>query len=108
MSPRGLAARCGAWLSLILLPASAWGNSPTAETTGEDELFRIGGSCAGLAFLETEEIRRHVALALGDELEGFCYPEEPFDCSDYSGFLKGIGTLVSSEDAAVCRLNPDA
>ena len=108
MSPKRCPTLSGSFLCLVtLLAQPALANSPTAEDSGEDELFRIGGSCAALAFLETDAIRRKVAIALGDELSAFCYPEEPFDCFDYSGFLKEIGTLIGTEDGGMCRLKID-
>lgn len=104
-----LAAVCGVLLGSVLLesPAVAQQQADEPAAAGDDDSFRIGGSCAALAFLTAEQIKHHAGMAFSDELHAFCYPEEPFDCTDYTGFLKGLGSMSTGNDGYFCRLKLD-
>jgi len=69
-----------------------------------EETFQIGGSCAGLAYLNKAEIGAVLASAFVDDLHSFCYPEEPSECSDYSSFMQGSGKLSTGSDDYFCAL----
>lgn len=104
------------WLAVVALATMATvaiaadegqANEALEEQAELGDEFRIGTSCAGLAYTSTESLRSLVRSAFGEELHAFCYPEEPFDCSDYTVYLKGLGTLLSGDDAYHCQLKLD-
>ena len=70
----------------------------------EDDGFRVGGSCATLAYLGARQLRETMKQALSDERHSFCFPEELSDCSDYNGLLRGLGRLSMGEDGYHCNL----
>lgn len=70
-----------------------------------EETFQIGGSCAGLAYLNKGQISMVLSAAFSDDLHSFCYPEEPSECADYSAFLQGAGKLTTGDDDFHCSLN---
>lgn len=79
------------------------------ETPGlilEEEAFKIGGSCAALAYLSEAQLRKYTGSTFAVEFNAYCYPEEPFDCTDYSSFLKGMGQLSAGSDGYYCQLHP--
>lgn len=69
-----------------------------------DEIFQIGGSCAGLAYLDGAEIRHLLSNAFSDDHHSFCYPEEPSDCTDYTSFMKGMGRMTTGDDGYHCAV----
>jgi hypothetical protein len=71
----------------------------------DDDIFQIGGSCAGLAYLGGAEIRHLLSQAFSDDHHSFCYPEEPSDCTDYSSFLKGLGRMTTGDDGYHCAVH---
>jgi hypothetical protein len=83
---------------LAVLSFSATGVAQSEET------FQIGGSCAGLAYLNKAQIATVLASAFVDDLHSFCYPEEPSECSDYSSFMQGAGKLSTGSDDYYCSL----
>jgi len=70
----------------------------------DDEIFQIGGSCAGLAYLGGAEIRHLLSQAFTDDHRSFCFPEEPSDCTDYSSFLNGLGRMTTGDDGYHCAV----
>jgi hypothetical protein len=83
--------------------AAGW---PAGIAAGQSlEAFQIGGSCAGLAYLNKDQITTVLAAAFADDMHSFCYPEEPSECSDYSGFLQGAGRLSTGDDDFHCSLS---
>lgn len=93
-------------LSLAFAGITAFG--PSGEASGQgvsaDEAFQIGGSCAGLAYLNRDQIGTVLGAAFSDDMHSFCYPEEPSECSDYSAFLHGMGRLATGDDGFHCSL----
>lgn len=83
---------------------STTGLAQSGGMSGE-ETFQIGGSCAGLAYLNKSQISTVLTAAFSDDLHSFCYPEEPSECSDYSAFLQGAGKLTTGDDDFHCSLN---
>jgi hypothetical protein len=83
---------------LAIIGMSSMGSAQSEET------FQIGGSCAGLAYLNKTQIATVLASAFIDDLHSFCYPEEPSECSDYSSFMQGIGKLSTGSDDYYCSL----
>jgi len=71
----------------------------------EEEPFRLGGSCAALAYTTAGELADLLNETYADDLGSFCVPDEPMECSDYSPFLKGRGSLVTGEDGYHCTLH---
>lgn len=84
--------------------------APTAKSgnggslSGEEETFDVGGSCAALAYLSTDQLKNYVNSGFSDDFHSFCYPEEPQSCSDYSSFLGGLGHLSTGDDGYHCSL----
>jgi len=72
--------------------------------TNDEETFTVGGSCAGLAFLNGHQLRDIIGGAFPDDLRSFCYPEEPSPCSEYTSLLRGRGQLRTGEDGYHCYL----
>ena len=77
--------------------------SSTARAEDE-EPFRLGGSCAALAFTTQSQLSEILTASYADDLGSFCVPEEPFECGDYSSLLKGMGRLTTGEDGFHCTL----
>lgn len=71
---------------------------------GDGETFQIGSSCAAMAYLEQSQIQYMISPAFKEEFQSFCYPEEPFDCSDYVSLLRGLAMLESGLDGYYCKL----
>jgi hypothetical protein len=69
-----------------------------------DDAFEVGGSCAALAYLSAAQLKAYISSGYSDDFHSFCFPEEPSDCTDYSGFLKGLGRLSTGEDGYHCSL----
>ena len=76
----------------ILMPDIAIADPPEHEQD-----FRVGDSCAALAFGDADAHLWLVESLYAVELEEFCYPEEPLICSDYSALIEGIGRLEYSD-----------
>jgi hypothetical protein len=103
------------WLLLTLLSLAGITSHATlglGENTDDESLiyqggetFQIGGSCAAMAYIEEAQLTYLISDAFKDEFPSFCYPEEPYDCSDYTSFLKGAGTLEAGVDGYYCKLN---
>jgi len=74
------------------------------EPATETDDFRIGDSCAALAYLTYAQMREIATVSSGSELNTFCYPEEPSDCSEYASLVSGIGKLTTNESGYYCRL----
>src|SRR4051812_37472624 len=92
----------------------AFGYSAPAKADIEDDLrglnlgeaFKPGSSCAGLAYLSEGQLRESMGSTFAAEFNNYCYPEEPFDCTDYSSFLKGLAQLSTGSDGYYCQLHP--
>jgi len=59
--------------------------------------FEVGSSCATIIFSEPEALEWLVESLSDEELDSFCYPEEPSICSDYSGQVESIGSIKKSQ-----------
>jgi hypothetical protein len=57
-----------------------------------------------MAYLELAQLKYVTGPTFKDEFQSFCYPEEPFDCSDYTSLLKGLGHLEAGLDGYYCRM----
>ncbi len=74
------------------------------DNLADDDGFEVGGSCAGLAYMNAGQLKAYVAASYSDDFHSFCFPEEPFSCSDYTSFLKGLGRMTTGEDGYHCSL----
>jgi len=88
---------------LLALTLAVVVSSPAALGEEEDP-FRLGGSCAALAYTTTGDLVDLLNETYADDFGSFCVPEEPMECSDYSTFLKGRGRLITGEDGYHCTL----
>lgn len=93
-------------LWLVFTTTAVFGPSGVASGQGfsADEAFQIGGSCAGLAYLNKDQITIVLSAAFSDDMRSFCYPEEPSECSEYTAFLHGAGRLSTGDDGFHCSL----
>ena len=80
--------------------------SPLKGSPVEEETFAVGGSCAALAYLTTDQLRSMIAAGYSDDFHSFCYPEEPATCGDYTTALGGLGRLSTGEDGYHCSFQP--
>ncbi len=74
------------------------------ELSTEDEAFEVGGSCAGLAYMNASQLKAFLNAGYSDDFHSFCYPEEPYSCTDYTSYLKGLGRMTTGEDGYHCSL----
>lgn len=85
--------------------AGAAASEQAASAAGiEDDAFHVGGSCAALAYMTTGRLNELIKTGFSDDRHSFCFPEEPSECSDYSGLLQGMGKLSVGEDGYHCDL----
>lgn len=74
------------------------------DISTEDVTFEVGGSCAGLAYMNANQLKAFISAGYSDDFHSFCYPEEPYSCSDYTSYLKGLGRMTTGEDGYHCSL----
>ncbi len=74
------------------------------ELSTEDSAFEVGGSCAGLAYMNATQLKAFLSAGYSDDFHSFCYPEEPFSCADYTSYLRGLGRMTTGEDGYHCSL----
>lgn len=74
------------------------------DLSTEDEAFEVGGSCAGLAYMNAGQLKAFLSAGYSDDFHSFCYPEEPYSCADYTSYLKGFGRMTTGEDGYHCSL----
>jgi hypothetical protein len=74
------------------------------EGSVEEDGFEVGGSCASLAYLGAGQLKAFLSSGYSDDFHSFCYPEEPYSCSDYTSYLKGLGRMTTGEDGYHCSL----
>jgi len=80
-------------------------DSPAAEDLAQSDAFRLfSGSCAELAYLSDSQKRTLADPKNEENLSQFCFPEEPFECSDYNQLIANLGTLKTSEGGFHCSL----
>ena len=70
----------------------------------EDDLFRPGGSCSALAYLNSSQLAELIKSGFSDDHHSFCFPEEPSECAEYTSLLSGRGRLTTGEDGFHCNL----
>ena len=80
-------------------------DSRASEEISESDALRLfSGSCAELAYL-SEKQKHTLADPKNDEnMPQFCFPEEPFECSDYNQLVASLGELKTSEGGFHCTL----
>ncbi len=92
-------------VALSTLTTGIHGEESTSDSQGiETDDFQVGDSCAALAYLTYAQMREIARAGFQSELNAFCYPEEPSDCSEYASLISGIGKLVTSESGYYCSL----
>ena len=64
--------------------------------------FTYGMPCSNLVDLSESEIFALVHPSHKEEFEGFCIPEDVYNCSDYNGLLYQLGSL-ERHDGLTCR-----
>lgn len=88
-------------ITLVVAPSISAQEGVFAD---EETSFQVGGSCAALAYLDASQLKQYVSAAYSDDFHSFCYPEEPFSCSDYTSFLRGLGRMAIGDDGYHCSL----
>ena len=108
---QGLFAVLLAIVSMSFAPAVRGGapaqpeDSPSAEANSLSDAFKLfSGSCAELAYLSESQKRMLADPKNEENLSQFCFPEEPFECSDYNQLVTSLGTLKTSEGGFHCTL----
>ncbi|SME96118.1 hypothetical protein [Pseudobacteriovorax antillogorgiicola] len=77
---------------------------PNASDT-DQPIFSYGMSCSRLVDLTQSEVYAVVHPNHREDFEGFCVPEDVYNCSDYNGLLYQLGTL-ERHDGILCRFIP--
>lgn len=76
------------------------------DQTLSDALRFFTGSCAEIAYLSDVQKRVLVDGRNADDFGQFCFPEDPYECTDYNQTVSGFGTLSTNEGGYFCRFSP--
>jgi hypothetical protein len=76
------------------------------ELRAEDDPRAFSGSCAELAYMSESQRRAMVDVTNEENFEEFCFPEDPFECSDFSPSLAKWGQLQTNDGGYWCRFTP--
>ena len=81
----------------------------SAGDLGDSESFGFewGHSCQVLEELDESLIMAMTHPSHKDKFGTFCYADDAYSCSDYSGLLYEFGSLVARSDG-YCRFVPDS
>ena len=72
----------------------------------EEDTRAFSGSCAELAYMSESQRRTMIDLANEENFEEFCFPEDPFECSDFSPSIAQWGHLQTNDGGYWCRFVP--
>jgi len=87
-------------------PSAADKDDAAAAGARAVSIREFSGSCAELSYMSEAQRKALTEGASEGELERFCHPEEPFECSDYGSSIAHWGSLQTNDDGFWCRFVP--